>query len=420
MTGRISPGATRRYCRRVLLGALLPALALSGCNVPRHKRAASPAPITITITISPSSVLLAQGTVETFIARVSDVRGRELTNVPIRWRSLDNRTLTIDSSGTATGLAVGETRIFAEAAGHRSPQIPVQVVPPGRVPRPVRTVARGAAAGSVASLTGAVVQLQNYQHDRLDALARAGFSLAVIDLARDAGSSYFTADEIGQLKRSGTKVLAYFEIGSIENFRPDFAYLRKHDGDLFLNEWPSWPGEYFVRYWDPRWWNLVIKPRIDRALDAGFDGVFLDTPLAYEELDASLVPGETRAGLARRMVALIARISKYAKAADPGFLVFPNNSPELQRYPGYTEAIDGIGMESMFFLPNDIPCTDPYCTTNLDGARALRKAGKAVLAIDYADKPQNVAAACRRYREEHFIGYVAPEALNTIRPACPK
>lgn len=418
MTGRISPGAIRRYCRHILLGALVPILALPGCTVPRHKR--PPSPAAVKIAVSPLSVLLAKGAVETFIARVSGVHGREVTNMPVRWHSLDNRTVSIDSNGTATGLAVGETKLFAEAGGRRSPEIPVRVVAADEVPRPVRTVARGPAAGSVASLTSAVVQLQNYQDDRLDALARAGFSLAVIDLARDAGSSYFTADEISQLRRSGTKVLAYFEIGSIENFRPDFGYLRKHDGDLFLNEWSSWPGEYFARYWDPRWWNLVIRPRIDRALEAGFDGVFLDTPLAYEELDLSLVPGETRASLARKMVALIVRISKYAKAADPGFLVFPNNSPELQRYPGYTKAIDGIGMESMFFLPTDIPCTDLYCTTNLDDARALRKAGKAVLAIDYADKPQNIAAACRRYREEHFIGYVAPEALNTIRPACPE
>ena len=415
MAMRISPMATRRYCRRILLGAL-PVLVLPGCATPRHNGAAS----AITITISPPSVLLAQGTVETFIARVTDVHGRQLTDLPIQWRSLNERTATIGPSGTATGLAAGETRIFAVAGGQRSPEVPVRVVPPREVPRPARTVAREATASSAAGLTNAVVQLQNYQDDRLDAVARAGFSLAVIDLARDAGSSYFTADEISRLRRSGTRVLGYFEIGSIENFRPAYASLRKNDGDLFLSEWPSWPGEYFVRYWDPQWWNLMIKSRIDRALDAGFDGVFLDTPLAYEELDLSMVPGETRVSLARKMVGLIARISRYAKAADPGFLVFPNNSPELQHYPGYTQAIDGIGMESMFFLPTDIPCSQPYCKTNLDAARALRKAGKVVLAIDYANKRQNIAAACRRYREEHFIGYVGPETLDAIRPACPK
>jgi uncharacterized protein (TIGR01370 family) len=275
-------------------------------------------------------------------------------------------------------------------------------------------------ADATAEITDAVIQLQNYQDGRLDALAAAGFGLAVIDLARDAGSSYFTADEIARLHEAGTRVLAYFEIGSIENFRPDFAALREHDGDLFLNEWPSWPGECFVRYWDPRWWSLAIKPRIDRALAAGFDGVYLDTPLAYWELDLGLVPGETRESLARKMVGLIARISRYGKAADPGFLVFPNNSPELRRYPGYTEAIDGIGIESMFFMPTDVPATEPWCATNLNGARELRKAGKIVLAIDYADKPENIATAHRRYREEHFIGYAGVRELDTIRPACPE
>jgi cysteinyl-tRNA synthetase len=264
-----------------------------------------------------------------------------------------------------------------------------------------------------------VIQLKNYQNGRLDALAKAGFNLAIIDLARDAGSYYFTADEITRLKEAGTRVLAYFEIGSIENFRPDFAFLRRHHGDLFLNERPGWPGEYCVRYWDARWWRLAIRPRIDQALTAGFDGIYLGTPLAYQELDLNLEPGEQRDSLARKMAGLIAGISSYGKAAKSGFLVFPNNSPELQRYPGYTEAIDGIGMESLFFRPTDIPCTEAYCTTNLNEARQLRNAGKTVLAIDYANKPENIAAAYRRYREEQFVGYVGARDLDTIRPACP-
>ena len=403
----------RHPCRQFLLGALPPVLALSGCAV---ARSAGPAP-TMAITVSPSSsVLLTQGTVETFLARVSTVGGGQLTGVPVEWHSQDDRTVTISPGGTATGVAAGQTRIFAQAGGQRSSAILVRVVPPGNGPR---SSGPGPAAPGLADLPSAVVQLQNYQDDRLDALARARVSLAVIDLARDAGSSYFTAPEISQLKRPGTRVLAYLEIGSLENFRPDFAALRGSDPDLFLNEWPEFRGEYFVKYWDERWWDLAIKPRIDRALAAGYDGVFLDTPLAYEELDLSLVPGRTRPELARQMVALIARISGYAKAIDPGFLVFPNNSPELQDYPGYTKAIDGIGMESLSFLPTDVPCTDPYCRTNLAAARALRKAGKAVLAIDYARKPANVAAACRHDQEEQFIGYVAPAALNSIRPKCP-
>ncbi len=265
---------------------------------------------------------------------------------------------------------------------------------------------------------GLVYQLQNYAERRLDALTRTPSRFAVIDLARDAGHSYFAADEIAGLKNSGKTVLAYFEIGSIESFRPDFPVVGADRAGLLLNEWPSWPGEHFVRYWEPSWWELAVRPRLDRALNSGFDGVYLDTPLAYEEIDLSLVDGLGRAELGRRMVDLIVRISAYAKRANPAFRVFPQNSPELSEYPGYLAAIDGIGMEELFFEATDKPCSADYCRTNLAATRALRDAGKTVLAVDYATDPENITTACRRYREEGFEGYVTVRALDRISTPC--
>lgn len=268
-------------------------------------------------------------------------------------------------------------------------------------------------------ITSWLYQLQNYPDGRLDALARAPQHLAVIDLARDAGSSYFRRDEIEALRRSGKVVLAYFEIGSIENFRPEYGPLLRHDKDLILNRWDEWPNEFFVRYWDERWWTGVVRPRVDQALRAGFDGVYLDTPLAYESLDLSMVPGWTRDSLARAMVNLIARISRYAKARHPGFLIVPQNSPELRVYPGYVSAIDGIGMEELFFQATDRPCVEDWCAENLANTRALRDAGKFVLAVDYASRPDNIRTACRDYAAEHFAGDVTVVDLDAIMPPCP-
>jgi cysteinyl-tRNA synthetase len=262
-----------------------------------------------------------------------------------------------------------------------------------------------------------VYQLQGYRDGGLDEIAGSGADLAVIDPAGD-GTAPFTRAQIAALRAAGTDVLAYFEVGSLEEFRPDYAALRRECPDLFLNEWPSWPGEHFVRYWDPRWWERAIRPRVDQALTAGYDGVYLDTPLAYEEIDLALVPGETRGTLATAMVALIGRLSAYAKAIAPGFLVFPQNSPELRRVPGYLEAVDGIGVESLFFRPSDQPCDLAFCAEDLDEARAIRRAGRTVLAIDYAVVPENVARACRHHREEGFLGYVTTPALDSIRPPC--
>jgi cysteinyl-tRNA synthetase len=309
------------------------------------------------------------------------------------------------------------------SARHRPARDAVSAVSPtapassGQVP-PVGLPSRAPTPRSVTAVTNWVYQLQGYPSGRLDALAHAPQQLAVIDLARDAQRDYFRPDEVEALRASGKVVLAYFEIGSIETFRPEYGPLRAQARDLILNRWPDWPDEYFVRYWDPRWWDRVVRPRVDQAVSAGFDGVYLDTPLAYEELDLSMVPGASRDALARRMVNLIVRISGYAKSRRSGMLVVPQNSPELRAYPGYQDAIDGIGMEELFFQATDQLCREGFCTENLANARALRDAGKFVLAVDYATRPDNIKTACGRYRAERFAGYVGVRDLDRISPPC--
>jgi cysteinyl-tRNA synthetase len=264
-----------------------------------------------------------------------------------------------------------------------------------------------------------VYQLQGYPDGRLDELVQTTQGVAVIDLARDAHTDFFRPDEITALRGAGKTVLAYFEIGSIEEFRPEYPLLRAEHPDLILNRWPDWPDEHFVAYWEPRWWELVVQPRIDQALRAGFDGVYLDTPLAYEELDLSLAPGRTREDLAIEMVDLIVRISQYAKAQNPALKIVPQNSPELRHYTGYTEAIDGIGMEELFVRATDDPCVEEYCAENLANARALRDAGKFVLAVDYAERDELVSSTCARYRAERFTGYIGVRELDGAGAACP-
>jgi cysteinyl-tRNA synthetase len=99
-------------------------------------------------------------------------------------------------------------------------------------------------------------------------------------------------------------------------------------------------------------------------------------------------------------------------------LVFPQNSPELRSYSGYLGAIDGIGMESMFFAPTDKPCDMDWCPTNLNEARAVKAAGKTVLAIDYAVTPANIASACAKYKTYGFAGYVTTLEVNRISSSC--
>ena len=282
---------------------------------------------------------------------------------------------------------------------------------------------RPTAAGTVAPpdpdrITSWAYQLQDYPGGRLDALARGPYQLAVVDLARDAHADYFTAAEIAALRGTGKRALAYFEIGSIEHFRPEYPVLRRDAADLIANQWPDWPDEYFVRYWDERWWRLVIQPRVDQALRAGFDGVYLDTPLAYEQLELTAAQSRDRAALAQAMTDLIARISAYAKARHQGFLIVPQNSPELRHRRGYLSAVDGIAMEELFFEATGKACTQDWCTENLADARALRDAGKFVLGVDYASRAADIRSACARYRAERFAGTVTVLELDRLTPPC--
>ncbi|WP_307831537.1 endo alpha-1,4 polygalactosaminidase [Nucisporomicrobium flavum] len=263
-------------------------------------------------------------------------------------------------------------------------------------------------------------QLQKYRDGRLDQLAAGPYRIVVIDLARDAHADWFTPDEIAAVRASGKQVLAYFEIGSIEDFRPEYPVLQRVAPDLIANEWAAWPGEFFVRYYDERWWRLVVEPRVDRAMRAGFDGVYLDTPLAYENLRLAATQGRDRTVLAREMAALVARISAYGKARRPGFLIVPQNSPELRHQSGYTAAIDGIGMEELFFRATDERCVEDWCAENLAETRALRDAGKFVLSVDYATRAADVRAACKHYAAEGFTGTVTVLDLDRPAPPCPR
>ncbi|MFY1691198.1 endo alpha-1,4 polygalactosaminidase [Plantactinospora sp. WMMB782] len=309
-----------------------------------------------------------------------------------------------EATGTATGPGGG--RAAPSASPTPRPSRPATGTPGAARPPAPRTI------------TNWAYQLQGYSGGGLDALTRGRYQLAVVDLARDAHTGYFTRAEIGALRRSGKRVLAYFEIGSIEDFRPEYPVLRRDAPDLLANEWPDWPGEYFVHYWDGRWWERVVRPRVDRALRAGFDGVYLDTPLAYEEISLDAAQGRDRARLAVEMAALVVRISRYAKARRPGFLIVPQNSPELRRQRGYTAAIDGIAMEELFYLAMDEPCTRDWCAENLAHTRALRDAGKFVLAVDYAVRADHVRAVCARYRAERFAGTVTVRELDRLTAPC--
>ena len=79
-------------------------------------------------------------------------------------------------------------------------------------------------------------------------------------------------------------------IGEAENYRwywqKSWDANRNGKPDAGAPAWlgpsnPDWPGNYKVRYWDAGWQELVYA-YIDKVLDAGYDGVYLDIVDAYQ------------------------------------------------------------------------------------------------------------------------------------------
>jgi cysteinyl-tRNA synthetase, unknown class len=255
-----------------------------------------------------------------------------------------------------------------------------------------------------------VYQLTGYTDSSLDEIAASSFDLAVIDLARDGSTDYFSREEVAAVQATGKIVLAYFEIGAIEDYRPEWPEV---PDDLKLGAVYGWPGEQYVKYWDERWWPIVAG-RIDQAIAAGFDGAYLDMIVTYEEISANAA-GTNRQDLAQKMVDLIARVSAYAEDRDPAFKVVPQNSPELYTYTGYLEAVDGLGMEELYVLATDDICDASWCYENRANAAAVAATGRLVLTVDYANHQENVDYAYSESLAAGFVPYVTVRNLNIVR-----
>jgi cysteinyl-tRNA synthetase len=75
-------------------------------------------------------------------------------------------------------------------------------------------------------------------------------------------------------------------VGEAEDYRYYWRSEWKKDPPGWLDEEnPEWEGNYKVHYWDTEWHSILYRSEgayIDRILDAGFDGVYLDLIDAYE------------------------------------------------------------------------------------------------------------------------------------------
>lgn len=127
--------------------------------------------------------------------------------------------------------------------------------------------------------------------DFLAALQDTNYDVLIIDAFFD--DEPLSAADVASLKTKenggARRVMAYMSIGEAENYRYYWqAGWRVGSPSWIYRQNLDWPGNYVVRYWDDEWQEIILGGEgsyLQRILDAGFDGVYLDIVDAFESFE---------------------------------------------------------------------------------------------------------------------------------------
>ena len=277
-------------------------------------------------------------------------------------------------------------------------------------------------------ITAWAYQLQNIDIQTIT--DNATFALVVIDYSADGSEeAQYSADQIAQIKNSGKKTIAYISIGEAEDYRFYWQAYWDADRDGIPDpgapDWlgwenPGWEGNYKVRFWQTGWQNIVFS-YIDRIISQGFDGIYCDIIDAYyywseengEKPDADAL-----------MVQFVKNIRDHiiSMTTDP-FYIIPQNGEFIIVEDDVTEtlkldffeAIDGIGIEDIFFI-GEYEENNPYIpsTERIDILKEYLSAGIPVFSVEYLTEPGLIQQYKTAASSEGYIPYVARRELDTL------
>ncbi len=257
-------------------------------------------------------------------------------------------------------------------------------------------------------------QLQNYTHPHdLTRIYQKSKMIWVIDSSFDGTKQKnFNRSQIYTLQKRKHLVISYLSIGEAEDFR---YYYKKMPKDLIVARNPEFPDNYKVKYWDPRWHEILFGSRskkkvgyLGQIVKVGFDGVYLDIVDAFYELGKT--PAEKRIR-ARQMAELITKISKYGKKANSNFRVFVQNGTAILDFlddeQTFWDSIDGLGVESVFFggprrNDNDLNISHPV----LRHIKEFQKQKKLILSVEYISQPKKIKKyqeLAKKYQLSHIL-----------------
>ena len=284
------------------------------------------------------------------------------------------------------------------------------------------------------SVTSWGYQLQGKNGNPVDLniLGKSNTDLLVIDY--ESGDGPFDVEQIKKLKKKndGSRrwVVSYSSIGEAENYRYYWKKkwnLRKPSFVEKVNK--NWAGNYKVKYWDKDWQAILYgtskgekKSYLDRIIDAGFDGIYLDIVDAFEYF-SNKKNDAYQDDAAKKMASLVMSLGRYARQ-DRGrkdFVVIPQNAPNILEHldestrKTYLDAVDGIGAEDTFYFGNREMNNRPNTQEHvLKFLKQFENAGKKVLSVEYITKKTYIEKYMALAKEHGFVPYVGPRSLDSL------
>jgi len=136
-----------------------------------------------------------------------------------------------------------------------------------------------------------LINPENYpsKQNFINAIKATNYDLLIMDYFFNENEE-FTNDEVNQLreKANGGKrlVISYMSIGEAEDYRYYWqSSWKKEEPDWLYEENPDWEGNYKVKYWKKEWQDIIYgnnSAYLDKIIEKGFDGVYLDIIDAFE------------------------------------------------------------------------------------------------------------------------------------------
>lgn len=255
----------------------------------------------------------------------------------------------------------------------------------------------------------------------LSQLASYKSKVIVIDYSKDGSEKgEFTKEEIEILKKEGNKVFAYLNVGVAEEWR---FYWKNFDKSLLIAPLENWHGEYYVKYWENSWLN-ILNEYMRRISNAAFDGVMLDWVNVYEHTMLKERTGKTERELEKFMAQLVKKLSSKFKEFE--FALVNGEKLILDSPDILTESnnIKYIVIESLFFENQKLDITSKRFSDRLSSILKAQSMGIKVLSVEYidngnpfdkanSDRIKNYVLLAKKY---NFLYYIARSdmKLNTI------